>query len=328
MRLVSTTRILDEADLVEAFVRHTSTYVDHQIFLDNGSSDGTIDILTNLKSEGFELTVFSNRSVYFNEMQFNTFMYNEAVRHKQAAWVLCLDCDEFIDDRSVAGGLRSVLQKHFFDRNGTSAIRIPLVEYRLTDRCDYSEVNVPKRMVHRAAVSDNTKVFLKNDLYGPDLTVGGGNHDAYVRGEKVDSLNINGLYLAHYATRTSYQFVRKYVKGWAKVLAAGEEVVNRGTSAHYKDVFGHVKNNPAALLDPSLGRVLAVAAETLEHDPIDYRGGELKYTAKTDDLWRCLRAMVGYLEDLSTQHGKLISECDDAKRLTTNLDAGISKIIG
>ena len=45
MRLVAVTKILDEADIVEAFARHTANYVSHHIFLDNGSVDGTVEIL-------------------------------------------------------------------------------------------------------------------------------------------------------------------------------------------------------------------------------------------------------------------------------------------
>ena len=52
MRPVAVTKILDEADIVEAFARHTAHYVGHHIFLDNGSVDGTVEILRQLRDEG------------------------------------------------------------------------------------------------------------------------------------------------------------------------------------------------------------------------------------------------------------------------------------
>ncbi len=42
MRLVAVCKVLDEADIIEAFARHTAHYVVHQIILDNGSIDGTM----------------------------------------------------------------------------------------------------------------------------------------------------------------------------------------------------------------------------------------------------------------------------------------------
>ena len=51
MSLVAVCKVLDEADMVEAFARHTAHYVAHQIFVDNGSVDGTVEILQALRRE-------------------------------------------------------------------------------------------------------------------------------------------------------------------------------------------------------------------------------------------------------------------------------------
>ena len=48
MRLTAVSKVLDEADIIEAFVRHTAAFVSHQIILDNGSCDGTVEILKQL----------------------------------------------------------------------------------------------------------------------------------------------------------------------------------------------------------------------------------------------------------------------------------------
>lgn len=72
MRLVSVTRILNEDDIVEAFVRHNSVGLDHMIFLDNGSSDRTLDILRALQREGVPLSVFQAISAEFDEADAST----------------------------------------------------------------------------------------------------------------------------------------------------------------------------------------------------------------------------------------------------------------
>jgi hypothetical protein len=59
-KIVSVTRILNEDDIVEAFVRHNAVHADHMLFLDDSSIDRTLEILQTLQVEGFPLTVFQN----------------------------------------------------------------------------------------------------------------------------------------------------------------------------------------------------------------------------------------------------------------------------
>ncbi|MBQ1762801.1 MAG: glycosyltransferase family 2 protein, partial [Aquincola sp.] len=49
--------VKNEADIVEAFVRHNLHFVDLMVLLDNGSTDGTRDILEALQKEGLPLLV-------------------------------------------------------------------------------------------------------------------------------------------------------------------------------------------------------------------------------------------------------------------------------
>ena len=85
MTLIGISRVLNEDDIVEAFIRHHATMVDHHLILDNGSTDKTVDILKALKDEGLKITVFQNRSVYFNEVGYNTELFKHA-RNGLGAW--------------------------------------------------------------------------------------------------------------------------------------------------------------------------------------------------------------------------------------------------
>jgi hypothetical protein len=84
--------------------------VDHHIFMDNGSQDGTLGILTALKKEGLPLSVFQNKCVSFNEANHLTFLFREAALRHGADWVTCLDADEFLDDRFTESGLTLMLE--------------------------------------------------------------------------------------------------------------------------------------------------------------------------------------------------------------------------
>lgn len=52
MRLIGATQVRNEADIVEAFVRHNLTVLDALAIVDHGSLDGTADILRRLIGEG------------------------------------------------------------------------------------------------------------------------------------------------------------------------------------------------------------------------------------------------------------------------------------
>jgi hypothetical protein len=41
MRLVAVSVVKNEADIIEAFVRHTRAWVDHHLIFDHDSTDGT-----------------------------------------------------------------------------------------------------------------------------------------------------------------------------------------------------------------------------------------------------------------------------------------------
>ena len=309
MRVVAISRILDEADIVEAFVRHTAAFAEHHVFLDNGSRDGTVEILRALKEEGLGITVFQSVSVSFDEQAFNTYLFRHAVSERDADWVLCLDADEFIDDRGVAGGLVGRLEALL--AQDVACLSVPLVDYVPAQDDDAAEAVVPRRLRRRREVSDNNKVFVRGSLAAAEI--GAGNHSALLGGRRLPARTEPGLRLAHYPNRSPFQWIAKYVKGWAKVVAAGPAEVARGTSCHYRAPFGLVRDRPHRyfhsdeFMKPARHAALAV-------DPIDYRGGPLRYSAsQTDAAMRAVRGMTGYLEELALRHGRLIEECPQAR---------------
>jgi hypothetical protein len=95
-RIVAITRIKDEIDIVEAFVRHSAELVDHHILIDNGSIDGTLDVLRRLHEDGLRISVFRNPVPILNTWHFAQILLKLAGRMQQADWVVPLDADEFL----------------------------------------------------------------------------------------------------------------------------------------------------------------------------------------------------------------------------------------
>jgi len=66
MRLIGVAMVRNEADIVEAFVRHNLTVLDAMVVVDHGSLDGTEEILALLQREGLPLRVIRDASPGFS----------------------------------------------------------------------------------------------------------------------------------------------------------------------------------------------------------------------------------------------------------------------
>lgn len=327
MVVVSITRLLDEADIIESFVRHNAMHIDHFIFMDNGSKDGTIEILEQLRLEGISIIIFQNKSVSFREAPFNTKMFMDAVRIYGAEWIFCLDADEFIDDSRVAGGLDAALRRCSEMETRHLALRIPLYEYRRSIGDDAGEINVVLRQRRHLPPFGVSKVFLSGTLASMGATVGGGNHDAFVDGQAVASFTEPGLRLAHFAERSHQQVVAKWIKGWAKVLATGIAATSSGASLHYRVPFEIIRDRPEDLLR-NKSFIENDDERLFIDDPITYKGTALRYTKDADDAMRAIRMVVGYLEELATRYGYLVEQVPAAAAAIDALDANFNVILG
>ena len=110
MRLVMTLKVRDEADIIEDNLRfHRAMGVDFFVVTDNGSVDGTSEILDRYVSAGLAHVIQEPTSgLRSNEMDWTTRMARLAASEYGADWVFNNDADEFWwpitgDDQGRAG---------------------------------------------------------------------------------------------------------------------------------------------------------------------------------------------------------------------------------
>lgn len=323
MRLVAVTRILDEIDIVEAFVRHTATYADHHILLDNGSRDGTREVLSALVREGLPITVIANPSVSFAEAEANTWLFREAARQHGAHWVAFLDTDEFIDDRGLADGLDRLLREVAETRPLIGQLKVRLTDYVAIAADDSGQDIVPVRIGWRGEPTGNLKSLVRVGDATRGVEIRAGGHGALwpATGYELWADPVaEGLTLAHYPERSTWQWMSKFVKGWAKVLAAGPDSVASGHSLHYRPAFETLRDRPEAILFNDALMTFKNERPGLVHDPIAYRGGALAYTPPIDERLRAVRSLLAFVEDLAVRHGALLAQSGEARRLSETWD--------
>lgn len=112
MTTVGVTMVKDEADIIEGTIRHMADEVDHIIVADNGSTDGTREILSDL-ARSLSVTLVDDDDPAYYQAAKVTNLANRAHEELGAEWIVPFDADElwYASDRVsvvLAGLPRSV----------------------------------------------------------------------------------------------------------------------------------------------------------------------------------------------------------------------------
>ncbi|MEP7183719.1 MAG: glycosyltransferase family 2 protein [Betaproteobacteria bacterium] len=108
MNLQGVAMVRNEADIVEAFVRHNLTRLDGLIVVDHGSADDTVKILVALAREGLPVSVLANAMPGYAQVEITTSAVRHAFARTAADFVFPLDADEFIKAPSRAAMERAL----------------------------------------------------------------------------------------------------------------------------------------------------------------------------------------------------------------------------
>jgi glycosyltransferase involved in cell wall biosynthesis len=315
MRLVAVSIVKNEADIIEAFVRHTRTLVDHHLIFDHDSTDGTREILAALVREGLPVSLFTDGALGNLQQARSNALTRRAVGEFEADWVLPLDADEFL----VAPD-RTALEAALGDPGATAPATLPLANYYPTEQDDASVSSPVLRLQHRASLANSSRKVIVPRALAADAGVvaGKGSHVLY-RGEAAlpDRPLPAGFHLAHFALRSLGQQVLRVVTAELQKLGRGQ--AHAGLDVHYRLGFQLLAEHP-----DRFEHMLYSRAKDLTRDPVPYLGGKLRYTTDTAEWMRVSRALLPFLEKLARSHGELVDRSGGAAQIEaerTNLRA-------
>jgi hypothetical protein len=223
MRLVGVAMVRNEADIIEAFVRHNLAIVDAIAVVDHGSVDGTFEILHALAAECVALTIESDATLEQRQPEVLTRLAR-AEFARGADIVFPLDADEFlkVPDRpllervlsSCPAGTNAALHwQTYVPDLGAFVPTQPLIAAR-------RRLGVERHGVHKVVL---TSAF--NAVHAAML--GPGSHTVLSRGLEhggtplpLALLSSEVAALAHLPVRTAEQITRKVTVGWLAHSAA------------------------------------------------------------------------------------------------------------
>ncbi|MDX6766508.1 MAG: glycosyltransferase family 2 protein [Candidatus Methylacidiphilales bacterium] len=304
--------VKNEADIVEAFVRHNLHFLDRLIVLDHGSTDATAEILHQLQQEGLALDIRQDHSLGKRQGDKMTALLREAAG-AGADWIFLLDGDEFL---RTPDGKRPVMPAE-----APSMVKAAWQTYCAQKSDDPDETNPVLRIRNRLAVEPFhdcslqdrrglLKAVIHRDLaLQPDLYVWQGNHEVTVGGKEIDFVFCPGWTLAHYSLRSPAQYASKLVIQCLQALSVSTVKTEQNTfyTRHLellRSNYGEFCSQfydfvPAYMDDP---RYPAVKVP----DPLPYAGGPLRYTVPLPEIASLLSNVIQYAETLARSHGQMV----------------------
>lgn len=251
--------VKDEVDVIEGTVRHMADEVDHLLVLDNGSTDGTREILADLKDD-LPLTIIDDPEVgYWQSERMSRLAEHAADRG--ARWIVPFDADELW---TATDRVKVVLADH------PTGVALASLFNHFSTAIDPDEADPFRRMVWRQPFpAPLPKVAFR---YQPGAVIHQGNHGVTLPSPE-PALPV--LEVRHFPYRSVDQFVRKAVNGAAAYKATD---LPEDVGAHwrsYGEIYDRLGFDGLADVYRAHFWFLSPTDSGLVHDPPPYMRWQL-----------------------------------------------------
>jgi hypothetical protein len=279
--------VKNEADIIEASIRHNLAYVDMMVVIDNASTDGTLAILEALRREGLPLLIVSDPVFGHFQSEKVTQAYRMVAPVFNPDLVYLLDADEFVRAPSRAA-LEASLARLPLGAVGMLPwqTHVPLPEVTPAQLLADPLGAVPFRRRREEPVYYKA-VLRRNPADDQIIVVDQGNHGVHRNdGVAVAMHLVEGASVAHLPVRSPAQLSAKVINGWQACQARNRTRDVPGEAYQWKQLHDQIvggddldaHNLLAAALDyaqsPRTGRN---PQADLVRDPTPAAYGALRY---------------------------------------------------
>lgn len=252
MRLFGVAMARNEADVIEAFVRHNLSVLDGLVVIEHDSSDATREILAKLQAEGLPVRIVDAPEPEFFQSRHMTRVTREVLAQERADFVFALDADEFLKCRSrpeleralaeVPVGMHAVAT--WWTYVPDSFDETTFGQSHLRRRRDEANA-LYKTIVGRGFLDRDAEVlFPGNHLAGDPAAPDSPRHARLSR---------DVIAIAHCPVRSRRQLESKVIIGYLAHLATGE--TRRDLAFHWRNLYDELR--AGMTLDPERVREIA-----------------------------------------------------------------------
>jgi SAM-dependent methyltransferase len=230
--------VKNEADVIEAFVRHNLAFMDAMAVVDNDSVDGTREILVQLQQEGLPVILFDDPLAGHFHAEIMTAVYHSVVPKFKPRFVFLLDADEFI----VASSRDALYAQLRAIRPGTTA-QYCWRGYVPAPTGPEGDPSDPLRSItHRKVVEHDPcwkVVVVTNPKIDTKLKIIFGNHAVTHAGRLLRKVTLDDVVIAHFPVRSVDQITSKAVAGWIANLQRNRYLPG-SFSNHWKTLYERI----------------------------------------------------------------------------------------
>jgi hypothetical protein len=326
MKLIAVSRVKNEIDIIEAFVRYHARYFDKLIILDDGSTDGTVDVLKSLRAAGLPLVLLREAAVGYEQSDYMTKLLRMAVSQFGADWVAPLDADEFLE---LHGGMTLV---EILARQEPSLITLPWSNFVWEPEYKESlELNPVLRMRFRLPPRpDMMKVLVPAHLAEENVRLQQGNHGLIRDEEALPAHPLTSLGICHFPIRNLLQYASKIVVGYLQYSAMpgwnrklGFQLVEPFHTLLADGLDGLERRMSMDSFHYSEMSQSSNVAEPTEA-PLRYTAGPLTFTPALQDNFFC--NILRHAETIAHERAAIINRSEAAVHETERLKIALTNV--
>jgi hypothetical protein len=288
--------IKNEADIIESYVRYHLNIFDGIVLLDNGSTDRTLEIISQLQSEGLPVYLKHDDHLAHVQGEKTTKLITDTFNQFGPDFIFPLDVDEFLMAPNYPDNPRKLVNKL-----STSKVYYLEREYTYFPiHLNENELFIPKRITYASPIKDYwPKVVVSKKIWETfSPSISGGNHDLLFDKKNIKVKILQKLQLMHFPYRSLEQLKSKITVGWINTLATYDYA--EGHNYHWHDLFKELKQNNFNI------SVDAILEHNERYVPMDFsfcQALDLKYT--TPNEVSAISNLLNYCESLASNYREL-----------------------
>lgn len=240
MKITAIGTIKNAADVIEACIRGNSWLINQFVFLDNMSTDRTVEILHCLQEEGFQIEIIKDTEIQHAQSTKMDKLCAYVYEKYPCDFIIPLDDDEILIPENEIISMDSV-KKSLDSLSRDSLYYITWRVYIPTDYDNCTEINVAKRQIFCFSdiVRTHSKVIIPSKITKEDgFHVLDGNHAAIFSREH-GNYHFPNIKLAHFPIRSEEQIKSKALIGWTNLLTMPNH--DKKTGNHWGTIYEQIR---------------------------------------------------------------------------------------